>query len=151
MCWAPRTCLQYAPCVSTQMVQHTNSTGDIKAELVRQGGRLPEWLIVREREWFTCKKLTFTDWRSLVNGQLSPMHWRVPNRGKLISYSTLAIYVLQLPNFIESSPPVFSAWSTHVCTGPINVWDQISGKKISDYVSYWHLYNTTVYAEVAEF
>ena len=49
MCWAPRTCLQYAPCVSTQMVQHTNSTGDIKAELVRQGGRLPEWLIVRER------------------------------------------------------------------------------------------------------
>jgi len=89
------------------MVQHTNinSTGDIKAELVRRGGRLPERLTVREREWFTCKKLTFTDWRSLVNGQLSPMHWRVPNRGKLISYSARAMYVLQLPNFIESSPP----------------------------------------------
>jgi len=35
-----------------------------------------EQLIVRESEQFTCKKLTFADWRSLVNGQLSAGHWK---------------------------------------------------------------------------
>jgi len=29
---------------------------------------LPEWQIVREREEFACRIMTFTNWRPLVNG-----------------------------------------------------------------------------------
>ena len=53
--------IQCVPCVGTQTVQPVNSTGrrrrlcrnecsDIEAELMRQGGRLPELLIVRESD-----------------------------------------------------------------------------------------------------
>jgi len=68
-----------------------NECSDIKAELMRRGGRLPERLIVREREWFACKRMTLANWQSPVNGQLSVGNWRVPNRGKLIGWSTQGI------------------------------------------------------------
>jgi len=44
---------------------------------------LPEWLIVREREEFACRIMTFTDCQPLVNGQLSTGCWKVTNRRKL--------------------------------------------------------------------
>ena len=48
------------------------SCNDIEAELTRQGGRLPERLIVRERVWFACKKLkgysVSTKWELLLLG-----------------------------------------------------------------------------------
>ena len=38
-----------------------NECSDIEADLMRQGGRMSERLIVKERESFTCKKLTIAD------------------------------------------------------------------------------------------
>ena len=72
---------------------------------------LPEWLIVREREEFACRIMTFTDCQALVNGQLSTGRWKVPNRGKLISCSTVAICSATAKLYL-SLPQSFFTWST---------------------------------------
>ena len=64
MYWVPLHIYNAHPRVSTQMAQHVSSTdrrqrscvvgnerGDIESELMRRGGKLPEWLI---RIWLTC-------------------------------------------------------------------------------------------------
>ena len=66
---------------------------------------------LREREEFACRIMTFTDWRPLMNGQLSTCCWKVPNRGKLISCSTVAICSATAKLYL-SFPQGFFTWST---------------------------------------
>ena len=50
-----------------------NKCSNIETELMRRGGRLPEWLIARERV-FHQQKIDFAvqrDWQLFVNRQLS--------------------------------------------------------------------------------
>jgi len=37
-------------------------------------------LIVREREWLACKRMTLANWQSLMNGQLSVGNWSAKQR-----------------------------------------------------------------------
>ena len=78
-----------------------NKCSDIEAKLMRRGGRLPERLIIREREWFACKKLT------PMNGQLSVWNWRVPNRGKLIGYIEVTDIHTCMNQYIDSTTAAY--------------------------------------------
>jgi len=56
---------------SSALMMHELCMASLASELMRWGGRPPEWLIIREREQFICKKLTFANWWPLMNEQLS--------------------------------------------------------------------------------
>jgi len=76
---------------------------------------LPEWLIIREREEFACRIMTsLTGWRPLVNGQLSTGRWKVPNREKLISCSTVAICSATAKNLSKLPTRLFLHGQPHI-------------------------------------